>query len=258
MPMSKPATPDIREALLAELNAKSTGGGPPTDESVLNAAAIRLGIASGSDLEEALLTEWSELFRTGLLAWGRSLSCRSAPFFHATERGRQALAHLTRDPSNKAGYLRHLEAAASLGPVARSYLAEALDCYGAGLFKAAAAMTGSAAERIVLDLRDATVTKLVSLSRTVPTGMHNWQLKTISDALYSFLNACPLPHPLREEFDAHWPSFTQQIRATRNDASHPTSIDPITYDVAHASLLIFPELAKLSNSLDLWVRNDLT
>jgi hypothetical protein len=256
--MAKSASPDIREALLAELNAKSAGGGPPTDESVLNAAAKRLGITSGSDLEEALLTQWSELFRTGLLAWGKSLSSRSAPFFHATERGRQALANLTRDPSNKAGYLRHLNSAANLGPVAQSYLGEALDCYGAGLFKAAAVMTGAAAERIVLDLRDATVTKLVSLSRLVSKGMSAWQMKTISDSLYNFLNGCPLPHPLREEFDAYWPSFTQQIRATRNDASHPTSIDPVTYDVAHASLLIFPELAKLANSLDLWVRNDLT
>src|SRR5262249_11866478 len=119
--MSKPTLPDIREALLSELNAKYSGGGPPTDESVLNAAAKRLGITSGSDLEEALLTQWSELFRTGLLAWGRSLSSPSAPFFHATERGHQALANLTRDPSNKAGYLRHLGTVANLGPIAQSY-----------------------------------------------------------------------------------------------------------------------------------------
>ena len=240
---------------MAELNTKSAGGGSPTDESVLNAAAKRLGITSGSDLEEALLTQWSELFRTGLLAWGKSLSSRSAPFFHATERGLQALAHLTQALQTKPGYLRHLAATAKLGLVAESYLGEALDCYGAGLFKAAAVMTGSAAERIVLDLRDVTVTKLASLSKPVPKGMSAWQVKTISDSLYIFLDGYQLPHTLREEFDAYWPSFMQQIRATRNNTSHPTSIDPVTYDVAHASLLIFPELAKLANSLERWVND---
>ncbi|MGA9415670.1 MAG: MFS transporter [Terriglobales bacterium] len=33
--------------------------------------------------------------------------------------------------------------------------------------------------------------------------------------------------------------------------------DPLTPDTVHASLLIFPELAKLANSLSRWVSNDL-
>jgi hypothetical protein len=145
-----------------------------------------------------------------------------------------------------------------LGRVAHSYLEEALDCFGAGLFKAAAVLTGAAAERIVLDLRDAVVAKLVFLDRPVATGMTAKHIKTISDTLHKFLRECPFPHLLREEFDAHWPSFTHEIRATRNDVSHPTSIDPVTYEGAHASLLIFAQLAKLANSLDQWVRNELT
>jgi hypothetical protein len=62
---------------------------------------------------------------------------------------------------------------------------------------------------------------------------------------------------LREEFEAYWPAFTQQIRATRNEAGHPTSVDPVTADAVHASLLIFPELARLAKRLELWVKNDL-
>ncbi len=258
--MSNPTAPGIREAILAELNTRPKFGGEPTPDSVLNAAARRLGIAQGrTDLEQAILTQWSELFRTGLLAWGLNLSNPNAPSFHRTERGRQVLANLTRDPSNPAGYLRHLNSVARLDPITHSYLSEALDCYVAGFFKAAAVMTGAAAESIVLNLRDSTVEKLASLGRQAPRGMSDWKVKTISDSLHQFLsgNKAKFTRALQEEFAAYWTAFMQQIRATRNEAGHPTSIDPVTSDAVHASLLIFPELAKLANSLDLWVKNDL-
>lgn len=228
---------------------------------MLSAAATRLGIAHGGrDLELALLTQWSELFRTGVLAWGQSLSSPNAPFFHLTERGREALANLTRDPANPAGYLRHLNSVAHINPIAQSYLSEALDCYVAGFFKAAAVMTGAAAERVILDLRDATVQKLAVLNRSLPTGMSDWRVKTMSDSLHKFLGGCKskFPRALQEEFDAYWAAFIQQIRATRNEAGHPASIDPVTHDSVHASLLIFPHLVRLANSLDLWVKSDLT
>lgn len=260
--MSKLTSPGVREALLAELNTPSKFGGPPSAESVLRAAATRLGIAHGDrDLEQALLTQWGELFRTGLLAWGESLSSPNAPFFHLTERARQALANLTRDPSNPAGYLRHLNSVAHVDPIAQSYLSEALDCYVAGLFKAAAVMTGVSAESVIRDLCDATVQKLASLGRPSPKGMGegDWMFKTKSDSLHKFLSGYKtrFTRALQEEF-VYWPAFIQQIRATRNDAGHPTSIDPVTSDAAHASLLVFPEFAKLANSLDLWVKKDLT
>jgi hypothetical protein len=253
--------PGIREAILAELNTPAPFGGPPSPESVLNAAAKRLGIGHGNaDLEQALLTQWNELFRTGLLSWGLNLSNLGAPHFHLTDPGKRTLANLTRDPSNPAGYLRHLGSVAQVNPVALSYLSEALDCYVAGFFKAAAVMTGAAAESIILSLRDATVRKLTALSRTLPKGISHWQVKTVTDSLHQFLsgNKAQFTHPLQEEFDAYWSAFTQQIRATRNEAGHPMSIDPVTSDAVHASLLIFPELAKLANGLDLWVAKDLS
>jgi len=39
----------------------------------------------------------------------------------------------------------------------------------------------------------------------------------------------------------------------RNEAGHPSNIDPVTYDTVHASLLIFPELANLVNELSMWI-----
>ena len=43
------------------------------------------------DQEQALLTQFYELFRTGYLAWGMNLSNPDPPFFHITEQGTNAL-----------------------------------------------------------------------------------------------------------------------------------------------------------------------
>jgi hypothetical protein len=249
----------IREVLVSEIKAqepKSAIDGPLQQSSVLEAAARKLPGCN----EQAILTQWGELFRTGSIAWGLNLSNPDPPFFHLTERGHQALANATRDPSNPAGYLRHVASIATLDPVSMSYLAEALDCYAAGFFKAAAVMVGAAAESIILELRDAAVKKLAALGHHTPKSMEAWQIKTVSDGLRAFFEAhgAQMQRELREPFEAYWSAFAQQIRAARNDAGHPTSVDPVTPDTVHASLLIYPELVRLANSLSVWVEKDLT
>lgn len=254
----QPVSPSIREVLLEEIRTqqpKSQIDAPLSQTAVLNAAAKRLG--RGND--EAVLTQWGELFRTGLLAWGLNLSNPNPPFFHLTDSGRLALAHLTRDPSNPDGYLRHLASMAKVNDVAMSYLKEGLDCYVVGLFKAAAVMIGGAAESVILDLRDQTVTKLKALGKTPSRQIEDWRIKTATDELRNFLDQHKRSFgaELRDSFDAYWSAFALQIRAVRNDAGHPTSIDPVTPDTVHASLLIFPELARLAGSLSEWVTNKL-
>ncbi len=261
--MAQPVGPSIREVLLTEIRAQEQTGysGPTLQQTyVLDAAARKLGANQNPDLERAILTQWGELFRTGLLAWGLNLSNPNPPFFHLTERGRQALQNVSRDPSNPAGYLRHFASVATLDPVAMSYLAEGLECYVAGLFKAAAVMVGAAAESVILDLRKVTIQKLNLLKKPVPKSMEDWRIKTVSDALRSFFEAhlAQFKRELREPFEAYWSAFAHQIRAARNDAGHPMSVDPVTPDTVHASLLIFPELARLANSLSRWVADDLT
>ena len=89
--------------------------------------------------------------------------------------------------------------------------------------------------------------------------MNDWRIKTVSEALRSFLDGLSrtFNRELREPFEAYWAAFAQQIRASRNDAGHPASVDPVTADTVHASLLIFPELARLANGLSDWVHHDL-
>lgn len=247
--------PSIREVLLEEIRRQA-----PTSpieatlqqNSILNATAQKIG--RGND--EAILTEWGELFRTGLIAWGSDLSNPNPPFFHLTERGHRALDHLARDPSNPSGYMRHLDSIASIGHIARSYLNESLRCYVADLPKAAAIMLGCAAERILIDLRDAVVERLEARNTQVPRDLKDWRAKVVTDAVYKFFEQerNQLQPDLREPFDAYWSAFAFQIRSARNEVGHPTSIDPVTFETVHALLLVFPELARLSSRLTSWSR----
>lgn len=137
-------------------------------DSVLEETKRRLGITYNLTKEQAILTTWHDLFRTGYLAWGLNITNPNPPFFHVTESGRSVLSSLSRDPGNPAGYLRHLAAIATLNPIGHSYLMEGLDCYVAGLYKAAAVMVGGATESIILELRDVTVQKLTALDKSIP------------------------------------------------------------------------------------------
>ena len=142
---AQPPERSIREMLLnivqeQRIQIQQQQGGTLQQTAVLDAVWRH---HKGHD-EEAILTAWQDQFRTGLLAWGYNLNNPNQPFFHLTERGRNALANVSRDPSNPAGYLRHLETLkVPMGSIAKSYVIEAVDCYVAGLFKAAAVMIGA-------------------------------------------------------------------------------------------------------------------
>jgi hypothetical protein len=258
--MSKPIAADIRETMLTvvqDMLPKGPLDGSLQQSSVLQEAANRLGINRDPDLELALLTLWNDLFRTGYLAWGMNLSNPNAPFFHVTDRGRSALQRLSRDPGNPAGYLSHLQSIGELNPIAKSYLDEGLECFSAGLHKAAAVMLGAAAESIILELRENVLARLTNLGIEPSKQLLDWRIKTILDGLNELLasKAAQMPHDLRAEFESYWPAFTQQIRATRNEAGHPSTIDPVSPDGVHASFLVFPELVRLATRLLNWTGN---
>jgi len=221
--------------------------------SVLDACARQCN-ARQKGLEEELLTQFYELFRTGYLAWGLNLSNPDAPFFHITGRGIAALANRTRDPGNPAGYFAYLSSITTLNPVAMSYLREGVDCYCAGFIKAAAVMTGGAAESLTLALRDTCVARLNSVGKATPRSLNDWRIRTVAEALHHLLNqhAEDFPQKLREDFQAYWSGLVHQIRVVRNDAGHPLSVAPVTEGSVHGQLLMFPELAKLTTALEAW------
>jgi len=246
---------DFRAALL-EVIAETSPGTTLQSLSVLANAASRLGIGGGP-LEQALLTQFGELFRTGYLAWGLNLANPNPPFFHLTEQGRKTLAQLSGDPGNPTGYLRRIDAVASINPIARSYLDEALRCYVADLYKAAAVMVGGSAESLIIELRDEVIGKLAAAGKSPSKDLGDWRVSRILRGLKTILDAQNLAVDLKARYESFWPAFTQQIRAARNDAGHPSDVDPVTPDTVHASLLIFPELLKLATDLRKWVHDNL-
>jgi hypothetical protein len=261
--MAQPPERSIREVLLDTVYKQHEGRhrGSLQQMTVLNAVSEVLCPYSGDqELEEAILTQWNDLFRSGLLAWGMNLNNPNPPFLHLTDRGRKALENATRDPSNPAGYMRHLEQGSlGLHPVAKSYVNEALECYVMGLFKAAAVMVGAAAETIILELRDMVVEKLTEAGARVPSELNSWKIKNVTDALSRLFERIDAKshRPLREKLDAYWGALTHEIRTTRNDAGHPTSINPVTPESVHASLLLFPILVSLTDDLLRWSADEL-
>jgi hypothetical protein len=246
---------EIRRVLLEVIRDQSCSDPSFQSNTILREAQTRLGISHNVSLEQALLTLWHDLFRTGYLAWGYNLSNPSPPFCHLTDQGRRTLQHLSRDPANPDGYLHHLNQTANLNTISNSYLQEALVTFNADCYKAAAVMIGASAESLVLQLRDVLVTRITSLGRSPARDLEDWRIKKVLDAVKKEIDSkrSSIPTSLWEAYQGFWPAFTQQIRAARNDAGHPTNIDPVTQETVHASLLIFPELAKLANELSTWI-----
>jgi hypothetical protein len=120
-------------------------------------------------------------------------------------------------------------------------------------------MAGAAAESLVLELRDELINRMHSLSLKIPKDLEDWRIKRVLDAIKGIvaMRVATMKPALREEFEAYWSAFAQQIRAVRNDAGHPSSVDPVTPETVQASLLIFPELAKLQNEVRAWIATDL-
>jgi hypothetical protein len=190
--MSNTSNPDIRATLLKVIEERQPKGptdGPLQTNTVLQEVAQRIGAMSDITLQQALLTQWHELFRTGYLAWGYNLSNSDPPFFHLTSQGRQALAQLSRDPANPYGYLNHLYSIAKLSQTTKSYLEEGLNCYVSSLYKASAVMVGAASERLVLDLRDSVLARHSTLQRPPSPNLKDWRIKQVLKGLKHFFDS---------------------------------------------------------------------
>ncbi len=207
-------------------------------------------------MEQALLTIWNDLLREGHLAWGHNLMNPDPPFCHLTTKGREVLRNLSRDPANPDGYIAHLMREVKLNPVTESYIREALHAYNSNCYKAAAVMVGCASESLLLELRDELVARMTSLSLTIPKKLKDWRIRTFTVAIHGELTkrVSQMDRHLRESFESYWTAFTHQIRVIRNDAGHPLSVEPVSPESVHGSLLVFPELAALNHELRLWVQ----
>ena len=249
---------NLRQVLLEVIERQSQRRTGFQSKTVLREVAEQLNIMDNLEMQQALLTYWQDLFRTGHIAWGYNIDNINPPFCHLTEHGRRTLENLSRDPLNPDGYLAYIRTNFTINQIAESYLNEAIRTYNADCYKATAVMIGAAAESVILEIRESIVTKMNNLEQNVPSKLKDWRIKHVLDAIKNILNERinNMPNSLRESFSSYWSAFIQQIRAARNDAGHPSSIDPLSLDTVHASLLIFPELCRLANNLKNWINNN--
>lgn len=210
---------------------------------------ILLGRQGGLDVDtqQAILTVFYDLFRSGQLAWGYNLGNPDPPFIHLTDWGRKTLENLSRDPANPEGYLGHIRSIGKINEIAESYLIEALKSYNSDCIKAAAVMIGGALESEVRELRDEFVMYLEKEGKTIRRDLQDWKMKTVLEAIKKEINSLggAVPQKLKEQIEAYWSAFTSQIRMNRNDAGHPSNIELITFDSVHSSFLILPEIYKI-------------
>jgi len=247
---------EIRRTLLEVIAEKEKkGAGFFQSQAVLTEAAGRLGLR-GDAQERALLDSFQDLFRVGLLGWGHNLGNSESPFLHTTEVGRLALSQLSRDPYNPSGYRAVTALLLHDYPVAASYLDEAVAAFQHGLLRATAVVLGGAGEALLFSLRDAVLAFLNGNAEPVPSKLQSDKAKTVRDALFEFFRGkkSDLGYKLWERFSGSWMSITDQIRITRNDAGHPKSLGPVTHETVHASLLLFPTLARLVGDLHTWLQ----
>lgn len=247
----------IREALLQAIANHEKKGSQFQSRSVLEDAASALGIRGDRQLEQALLSVFSDLFRQGLLMWGYNIDNAGPPFMHLAEHGRAVLRNISRDPMNPDGYIASLKSSGHLQDhtIAMSYITEAIATYNADCYKSASVMVGGASEALLLDLRDAVVNKIKSAGGTPNPKLEDWKAKTVRDAIEEHLlkHKKAMGNELFERFTGYWRAFTEQVRYIRNEAGHPTQIDPVTREDVHASLLTFHEIARMVSEVKAWV-----
>jgi len=116
-----------------------------------------------------------------------------------------------------------------------------------------------AVQSLVLAVQESLIKRMDALSSTKSRDLVDWRIKKVLSGIETTIKQRKqaIPIKLFESFEAYWPAFTHQIRTARNDSGHPSSINPVTSDNVHASLLIFPELAKLVDSLINWIDNSM-
>lgn len=257
--MASVSNTSIREVMLEVVHELSSrGSGYFQQGEILDQVATRLGVRKDQDRETecAILSFWNDLFRYGYLGWGSNLTNPDAPFVHLREQGINALENLSRDPSNPDGYIKFVDRTVPrLNTIAKSYLIEAVHTYNSVCFKSTAVMIGCSTESIILELRDTIVEKMNTVGIQIPSRLNDWRIKTVSDAIVHELDSrtSVMPRSLSEAYRAYWTNFISQIRIARNDSGHPSSLDPLTEYRSQASLLLFPEMARIAYDLIDWI-----
>lgn len=253
-----PTYADAHKSILDEIDSRvkqRDQEGAFGRESVIKAAAERLGRFGDRQGGRLLMAAWDDLYRSGVVNHGRDMANLGANWAHLSVHGHATLRNIDRDPANARGYLATINPHIANEAIALSYLTEALDTYNKGSVKASAVMLGCTAEALSLSLRDRLERKIRGNGGTPPAAFSDWRIATVLRAMEQQLDArvSDMPRDLRERYESFWTAWTGLFRMTRNAAGHPKSIDPVTREAIHGHLLLFHEHARLVFDLGTWI-----
>lgn len=204
---------------------------------------------------------WSLIIQ-GIVVPGISNDAYNAnlPWIQVTEWGKACLEKGEYMPYETSLFLARLKKEIpNLDSNVELYLKEALNSFRSGNYLAVAVMTGVAAERILIVLRDAIHAAIQQddgkkkfIDRT-----ENQIAKRIYEAVSAKIDPVreQLPAPLQDSIGTELDGIFNEIRRTRNDAGHPTG-RVIERGEAYALLQLFPVYAKSAYALLRWLNEN--
>ncbi len=169
----------------------------------------------------------------------------SLTFFALTQYGRRVISSPDPVPHDPDGYLAHLtEVAPNVDEIAKSYIAEGLECFRRGVYRASLVMLGVGAEKLVLDLATVVAEKLPETeSRNLRGIIERQRVAAIFDETRKRLRGQldKLPKALSDQLVEHLGGIFTIVRVHRNEAGHPTAteVDQLTAFCLFSSFPLF-------------------
>lgn len=161
------------------------------------------------------------------------------------------------DPSDPQLYLKYLSERVTLDEFTEAYITEALTTYNSGCHKSSAVMIGLATECLILRMRDGLDRYLSAINATAPTGLNDWKMKHVREAMSSYLEAqkVHMPRALQKSFTGAWAKYLAILQGVRHDAVRPNRMQEVNQERIRSSLKIFVEFARLVSAIESWIED---
>lgn len=158
----------------------------------------------------------------------------------------------TNNPENQESYLKNIDNICNLSPIPSSYLQETLKTYASNHFGASGIMLGITVEFLVLEMWEA----IANCKNFKNQNSCNGKIEAIIDAIDKELQnpQFGIPQEMISMLGGYWPKINEQINRIHNNEGYPIELNSITPDSVHATLLFFPELAKLIHDIIKWAK----
>ena len=209
--------------------------------------------------DSTLLMEviWS-LIVQGILMPGLNDSNPNFPFLRLTEYGKQCVKEERILPHDPDGYLQEFsKTVPNADPTICEYLAESLQCYIHGLYRASAVMLGGASEQAVLLLIDSYA---ASINDHAAKNRFETEVEKTQSIFRKYQNfekgfgtiKTQVPRSLTENVDSLLRGIFDLIRGSRNDAGHPASGGQVNRGAIYSQLQMFVPYCERIYGLIAW------